>query len=104
MAVAVNKWKYRLSYGTYFGGVTALSKDQFVKANGFANSFYGWGGEDDDLYHRVVQLQKFGVFRYPGNVGRFSMLKHEKVRSNLVGKLKSDFKIFRKLLMKTWTK
>ena len=22
------------------------------KFNGLANSFYGWGGEDDDLYHR----------------------------------------------------
>ena len=22
------------------------------KFNGLANSFYGWGGEDDDLYYR----------------------------------------------------
>ena len=82
LAVAVNKWKYRLSYLTYFGGVTALSKNQMEKSNGFANSFYGWGGEDDDLYHRVVQLQKFPVSRYPGNIGRFSMLKHGKEAGN----------------------
>ncbi len=54
LAVAVNKWKYRLLYARYFGGVTALSKDQFVDVNGFSNSFYGWGGEDDDLHHRQV--------------------------------------------------
>ncbi len=52
LAVAVNKWKYRLLYERYFGGVTALSKKQFREVDGFANSFYGWGGEDDDLHHR----------------------------------------------------
>lgn len=52
LAVAVNKWKYRLLYERYFGGVTALSKKQFRAVDGFANSFYGWGGEDDDLHHR----------------------------------------------------
>ncbi len=29
---------------------------QFMKINGFANSFYGWGGEDDDL---VSMLKNF---------------------------------------------
>ena len=28
ISVAVNKWKYRLQYKKYFGGVTALSKSQ----------------------------------------------------------------------------
>lgn len=79
LAVAVNKWKYRLIYNNYFGGVTALSKEQFENINGFANSFYGWGGEDDDLYHRVEE-KGYKIVRYPGNIGRYSMLKHDKVR------------------------
>ena len=77
LAVAVNKWKYRLIYKNYFGGVTALSKEQFEDINGFSNSFYGWGGEDDDLFHRVDE-KKWEIFRYPGNIARFSMLKHDK--------------------------
>jgi hypothetical protein len=31
MSVAVNKWKYRLQYLNYFGGVTALSTEQVLK-------------------------------------------------------------------------
>jgi hypothetical protein len=81
LAVAVNKWKYRLIYGNYFGGVSALSKEQFENVNGFSNSFYGWGGEDDDLFHRV-EKKGYPVFRYPGNIGRYSMLKHDKVDMN----------------------
>lgn len=39
----------RLRYKGYFGGVTALTKDQFRQVNGFSNTYWGWGGEDDDL-------------------------------------------------------
>ena len=50
---------------------------QFRKINGFANSFYGWGGEDDDLHHRIEE-QNFTVYRSPANIARFYMLKHNK--------------------------
>lgn len=40
---------FRLRYSGYFGGVTALSREQFFKVNGFSNNYWGWGGEDDDL-------------------------------------------------------
>jgi hypothetical protein len=26
--------------------------------NGYANTFYGWGGEDDDLHHRIQQVER----------------------------------------------
>lgn len=47
---------FRLPYPTNFGGVTAVTKEQFEAINGFSNIFYGWGGEDDDLYNRFVRV------------------------------------------------
>jgi hypothetical protein len=38
---------FRLPYRTIFGGVSALTIDQFKSVNGFSNQFFGWGGEDD---------------------------------------------------------
>ncbi len=30
----------------------SFTQEQFEKINGYSNEFYGWGGEDDDLYRR----------------------------------------------------
>ena len=43
---------HRLPYNQYFGGVSALSKEQFLEINGFPNNYWGWGGEDDDIFNR----------------------------------------------------
>jgi len=37
----------------YFGGIVAFNKDMFNKINGYPNNFWGWGGEDDELYKRT---------------------------------------------------
>lgn len=42
----------RLPYNEFFGGVSGLTVKQFKKINGFPNAFWGWGGEDDDLWNR----------------------------------------------------
>lgn len=41
-----------LPYNEFFGGVSGLTVEQFRKINGFPNAFWGWGGEDDDLWNR----------------------------------------------------
>ncbi|XP_051882134.1 beta-1,4-galactosyltransferase 3-like isoform X3 [Pristis pectinata] len=38
-----------LPYRMYFGGVSALTPDQYLRINGFPNTYWGWGGEDDDI-------------------------------------------------------
>ena len=45
---------HRLPYSEFFGGVSGLTVEQFRKINGFPNAFWGWGGEDDDLWNRWV--------------------------------------------------
>lgn len=36
---------YRLPYTDIFGGITALTVEQFRKLNGYSNDFWGWGGK-----------------------------------------------------------
>jgi len=41
-------------YSTLFGGIEAFSTEHFQLINGFSNQFFGWGGEDDNLYDRLA--------------------------------------------------
>ena len=43
---------FRVPYKEIFGGVSALTPYQFEAVNGYSNEYWGWGGEDDDLYQR----------------------------------------------------
>ncbi|XP_066031375.1 beta-1,4-galactosyltransferase 4 [Chamaea fasciata] len=79
--VGRNNTGYRLRYRGYFGGVTALTRDQFSRVNGFSNSYWGWGGEDDDLRIRV-EMQKMKVVRPPAAVGRYTMIFHSRDHGN----------------------
>jgi hypothetical protein len=40
----------------YFGGVVAFSASDFKRINGYPNTFWGWGGEDDELQLRCQAL------------------------------------------------
>jgi hypothetical protein len=41
----------------YFGGVVSFSDDMFSRINGFPNNFWGWGGEDDEMYKRTIKVR-----------------------------------------------
>uniref|UniRef100_A0A182WCN3 Galactosyltransferase N-terminal domain-containing protein n=1 Tax=Anopheles minimus TaxID=112268 RepID=A0A182WCN3_9DIPT len=56
MSVAVDTFGFKLPYSTIFGGVSAMTEKQFRMVNGFSNSFWGWGGEDDDMSNRYEKL------------------------------------------------
>lgn len=52
---------------SYFGGVTLFNRSVFTHIDGFINSFWGWGGEDNELmfqlYHNKIQADwEFGKF------------------------------------------
>ena len=40
----------------YFGGIVAFNKEMFERINGYPNDFWGWGGEDDELYKRTKKF------------------------------------------------
>ncbi|KRZ68285.1 Beta-1,4-N-acetylgalactosaminyltransferase bre-4 [Trichinella papuae] len=81
LSAAVDKFQYKLPYQTIFGGVSALTAAQFEMINGFSNNFWGWGGEDDDMYSRVL-LGRFSVHRHPGKYARYKMIKHQQESMN----------------------
>eukprot|EP00795_Rhopilema_esculentum_P008746 gene8746-14769_t len=85
MAPAINKFKYKLLYHFIFGGVTSFKKEAFIKVNGFANKYYGWGAEDDDMYYRV-QRHEFRLVRAPFETGRYTMIKHSQSEKNKMAK------------------
>ena len=74
-SVAVDKFNYRLFYSTLFGGVTAFSLSDFLGANGYPNVYWGWGGEDDDMYLRVTKKLKKNITRYPIEIARYKMIR-----------------------------
>ncbi|OON13788.1 N-acetyllactosaminide 3-alpha-galactosyltransferase, partial [Opisthorchis viverrini] len=39
----------------YFGGVVVIRREHFNQVNGFSNSFWGWGWEDDEFRLRVLR-------------------------------------------------
>jgi predicted glycosyltransferase involved in capsule biosynthesis len=69
-----SQFNYKMPYPTYFGGVVGFEKALFEKVNGFSNDFWGWGGEDDDLYNRV-KLKDFEINFF---AKKFLSLNHKK--------------------------
>lgn len=45
--------KITIPFDQYFGGVTLFPVSKFEEINGYSNDYWGWGFEDDDLFHRV---------------------------------------------------
>lgn len=81
MSAAVDSMGYKLPYSAIFGGVSSLTKEQLVNVNGFSNKFFGWGGEDDDLYNRI-RKKGYKIIRYPMSIARYSMIKHKKAKAS----------------------
>jgi predicted glycosyltransferase involved in capsule biosynthesis len=40
----------------YFGGVVSFSSSDYRRINGYPNTFWGWGGEDDEMQKRLENL------------------------------------------------
>ena len=81
-AAYLDKFSYELSYPKYVGGVIQITPKKFKYINGFSNKFWGWGGEDDDFYNRLVTFGKFKISRPKKSIGRAKMIRHEHEEEN----------------------
>eukprot|EP00112_Aurelia_sp_Birch-Aquarium-sp1_P021908 Seg60.4 transcript_id=Seg60.4/GoldUCD/mRNA.D3Y31 product="Beta-1 4-N-acetylgalactosaminyltransferase bre-4" protein_id=Seg60.4/GoldUCD/D3Y31 len=75
MSVAIDKFNYELIYDELFGGIEMFRREDFDQVNGFSNSFWGWGAEDDNLYYRI-KTNGMNLSRPSMVTGRYKMLKH----------------------------
>ncbi|XP_014712983.1 beta-1,4-galactosyltransferase 1 [Equus asinus] len=81
ISVAMDKFGFSLPYVQYFGGVSALSKEQFLTINGFPNNYWGWGGEDDDIFNRLV-FKGMSLSRPNAVIGKCRMIRHSRDKKN----------------------
>jgi hypothetical protein len=54
------KW---YNYAAFCGAVFLMKRSDFATADGFSTQFWGWGGEDGNLYQRM--RRKLGNFMFP---------------------------------------
>uniref|UniRef100_A0A224Z9I2 Beta-1,4-N-acetylgalactosaminyltransferase n=1 Tax=Rhipicephalus zambeziensis TaxID=60191 RepID=A0A224Z9I2_9ACAR len=80
MSVNVNN-KSMVFYRQFFGGVSAVNKEQMLRVNGYSNRYWGWGAEDDDMSNRLA-LYGYRIHRRPGKIGRYATLDHVKSKPN----------------------
>lgn len=96
LAVSPDKFYYSLLYSSCFGGACLMDERQMERVNGWSNRFYGWGGEDDDMWERI-HAEGMEVRRYPGFIATYTMLDHKRARLNprryeLLAQAKSYYK------------
>ncbi|XP_063435509.1 beta-1,4-galactosyltransferase 1-like [Mytilus trossulus] len=87
LSVAIDIFNYSLPYKTIFGGVSSMTREQFQKVNGFPNRYFGWGGEDDDMWKRIKKAG-FTVGRSSMDVGRYNMLNHGPDKGNEINTMR----------------
>ena len=60
----------------------ALRREHYEKINGVSNQFWGWGGEDDDMYKRVIK-NGLKITRYITVIARYTTIEHKKAKATL---------------------
>lgn len=66
-------WQDKYRYWEFIGGILLMSDFIAQKVNGYPNNFWGWGGEDDALYDRILT---FKIQIYEPTDGSVEELKH----------------------------
>ncbi|XP_028156546.1 beta-1,4-N-acetylgalactosaminyltransferase bre-4-like [Ostrinia nubilalis] len=76
MSSSINKFRFVLPYLNLFGGAIAITSHQYKTINGMSNEYFGWGGEDDDLYARM-ESEELKMCRFEPENSRYHMMSHK---------------------------
>ena len=72
-------WTTKWQGSSFLGGVISISLSDLKKINGFPNTFWGWGGEDDAMRNRM-KSKSIEVYKLAITTG-FKELPHLDTRS-----------------------
>lgn len=64
-----------MPYDNFFGAVTGLTAGQIRAINGFPNVYWGWGGEDDEIWNRCKETG-LEITRVKGPKGHYDVITH----------------------------
>jgi hypothetical protein len=78
LCVTNSRTNYEPAYAGMVGGVLLMRTEQYDAVNGFANTYWTWGQEDDDMYNRIRGILG-EVSRPSPSVGRYRALDHARV-------------------------
>lgn len=87
--------QHKYPYSDIYGGIISITGSQFERINGFPNSFWGWGGEDDALYNRVARtygityrpVDGFATEMHHPNTHEIPAMVNAQKRDNILGDL-----------------
>ena len=60
-----------------FGGVAQASPSVFKNLNGYSNNFWGWGGEDVEMFWRIKKGLNLTIIEADPEKILFNMLEHK---------------------------
>jgi hypothetical protein len=78
---------YKYTYPEFLGGVEGFTEEDYKNINGFPNTFFGWGGEDDALYNRLAAEN---ITMYRPTKGKYILADHEQAKGNEKNQLKYE--------------
>ena len=79
--------EYKYTNYSFFGGIVGFNENDFKKINGFSNTFFGHGGEDDSMLNRIIASGLTNVFR--PKEGKYKLIDHDRptnLEKNIVKK------------------
>jgi hypothetical protein len=78
---------YKYTYPEFLGGVEGFTEEDYQTINGFPNTFFGWGGEDDALYNRLA-AENITIYR--PTKGKYILADHEQAKGNEKNQMKYE--------------
>ncbi|RNA11742.1 beta-1-4-N-acetylgalactosaminyltransferase bre-4-like, partial [Brachionus plicatilis] len=95
LSVAIDKFDYILPYSYLVGGVLSIRANQYKGANGYSNSYWGWGGEV-----LIISQPKTSKARYKAKQDAKVFPKENKI--DLGSVVQNEFELIKKSIHKAY--